>query len=81
MVAIFSGFGSSLPPHQLYIIIKKMKKKKKKKKNVVKVGPPLTKFSGSAHDVEQHNTARYTLSHRALGHTIKTPFRIYVLRK
>ena len=29
----------------------KLKKSKKKKKNVVKVGPPLTKLSGSAHDV------------------------------
>ena len=33
--------GSSLPSSK--------KKKKKKKKNVVKVGPPLTKLSGSAH--------------------------------
>ena len=32
----------SSPPHQT-------KKKKKKKKNLVKVGPPLTKLSGSAH--------------------------------
>ena len=31
----------------------KKKKKKKKKKNVVKVGPPLTKLSGSAHDYDQ----------------------------
>ena len=36
-------FGSSLP------LSTKKKKKKKKRKNVVKVGPPLTKLSGSAH--------------------------------
>ena len=30
---------------------KKKKKKKKKKKNVVKVGPPLAKLSGSAHEI------------------------------
>ena len=28
----------------------KLKKKKKKRKNVVKVGPPLTKLSGSVHE-------------------------------
>ena len=40
----YSGTWSlELPsPHQL-------KKKKKKKKNVVKIGPPLTKLSGSGH--------------------------------
>ena len=33
-----------------------IKLKKKEKKNVVKVGPPLIKLSGSAHDVLKHIT-------------------------
>ena len=37
MAPLIVVFGSSLPSS------------KKKKKNVVKVGPPLTKLSGSAH--------------------------------
>ena len=41
-------FGSSLPTST-------KKKKKKKKKNIVKVGPPLTKHSGSAHDFYPKN--------------------------
>ena len=43
MMARFKCYLESLSPHQ------KQKKKKKKKKNVVRVGPPLAKLSGSAH--------------------------------
>ena len=39
-------FGSSHPSSTS----EKNYNKKKQKKNVVKVGPPLTKFSGSAHE-------------------------------
>ena len=38
----FSGILILSPYHQV---------KKKQQKNLVSVGPPLTKFSGSAHDV------------------------------
>ena len=40
-------------PHQL----------KKEKKNVVKVGPPLTKFSGSAHAVKCRSAAVWFRRH------------------
>ena len=36
-----------------------LEKKKKKKKNVVKVGPPLTKLSGSAHARTRYFAEKY----------------------
>ena len=34
--------------------LKNIKKKKLKKKNIVKIAPPLTKLSGSAHETKPH---------------------------
>ena len=47
MMACLKCYLDSPTPHQL--------KKKRKKKNIVKVGPPLTTFSGSAHDASYNN--------------------------
>ena len=41
-MAFLVGFGSSPPP---------TKKNKNKKKKVVEIGPPVTKLSGSAHEM------------------------------
>ena len=62
MMALFKCYLDPLCPHR------KKKKKKKKKKKLVRVGPPLAKFSGSAPSMDAaSNMMKTSVENTATG--------------